>query len=66
MLMTYYAYNGNSRQNKQLHQYINKLRKKLNFTLGTEVNNSMNLLDLTITKQTTDTHSMYTENPLPQ
>ena len=43
-------YNRNSRQTKQLHQYINKLYQKLNFTLETEVNNSMNFLDLTITK----------------
>ena len=42
-------YNGNSRQTKRLHQYINKLHQKLNFTLETEVNNSMNFLDLTIT-----------------
>ena len=50
-------YNGSSRQTKQLHQYINKLHEKLNFTLETEVNNSMNLLDLTITK--TDTFNIY-------
>ena len=56
-------YNGNSRQTKQLHQHINKLHRKLNFTLETEVNNSMKFLDLTITK--TDTHSIYTENPPP-
>ena len=35
-------YNGNSRHTKQLHQHINKLHRKLNFTLETEVNNSMN------------------------
>ena len=43
-------YNGNSIQTKQLHQHINKLHRKLNFTLETEVNNTMNFLDLTITK----------------
>ena len=37
-------------QTKQLHQYIDNLYPKLNFTLGTEVNNSMNFQDLTITK----------------
>ena len=41
-------YNSNNRQTKQLHQYSNKLHPKLNFTLETEVNNSMNFLDLTI------------------
>ena len=50
MLMTLLLYNGNCRQTKQLHQYINKLHRKLNFTLETEVKNSMNFRYLTITK----------------
>ena len=37
-------YNGNSRQTKQLHQHIIKIHRKLNFTLETEVNSSMNFL----------------------
>ena len=44
-------YNGNT---KQLHQFINKLNRKFNFTF----------LYLTITK--TDTYSIYAENPPPQ
>jgi Reverse transcriptase (RNA-dependent DNA polymerase). len=40
-------YNGNNRQTEQLHQYINTLRQKLNFTLETEV---INFLDLNTTK----------------
>ena len=36
-------YNGDNKQTKQLHP-------KLNFSLETEVNNSTNFLDLTITK----------------
>ena len=43
-------YSGNSRQAKQLHQHINKLHRKLNFALETEIKNSMDFLDLTITK----------------
>ena len=43
-------YNGNTRQITQLHNHINKLHPKLKFTLETETNNSLNFLDITITK----------------
>jgi len=58
-------YNGSSRQTKLLHQHINKLHQTLNFTLETEVNNSMNFLDFNFTK-TVNRHIFNTyRNPPP-
>ena len=43
-------YKGSSRQIEQLHTHINKIHPKLKFTLETELNKSINFLDITITK----------------
>ena len=45
---------------------VNKLHPKLNFSLETEVNSSINFLDLTVTNNITDTHPIYSENPSQQ
>ena len=57
-------FNGNNKQTKLLVQYIIKLHPKLNSTLETKVNSSINFLDLIITK-TIHTCSIYLENPPP-
>ena len=49
-------YNGNKRQIENFRKYINTIHHKLKFTLEIELNNSINFLDLTITK-TNNTHT---------
>ena len=56
-------YKGNKRQCEQLPTHINKIYKNITFTVEYEYNNSINFLDLSITKFE-QTNSVYTENPL--
>ena len=67
MFMTYYSYTtGTTDKPNSYTNTSGKLHPKLNFTLETEVNNSMNFLNLTITK-TDNRHTFnITENPPAQ
>ena len=44
-------YKGNKRQVENFHKYINSIHPKLKFIIDIEKDNSINFLDLTITKQ---------------
>lgn len=48
---TIVLFNGNSRQLTLLNTYLCSMHKKIKFTLEEEKNNSLNFLDLTISKQ---------------
>ena len=48
---TFFIFDGTTRQIELFKNYLNKINSKIQFTLETEVDNRLNFLDLTITRQ---------------
>ena len=61
---SFVLFNGTSSQLDGLLKYINNIHNKIKFTLDHEQSNSLNFLDITITKWITDSNTKYTGNPL--
>ena len=53
---SFIIYNGTNRQLNSLKSYLNSINSNIQFTLETENNNSINFLDITVTKNNNQFH----------